>query len=129
MITGSSEAAGVDVPLKSLAPPRPVFLHGRGAQVSDAGVGKIRALAGGKFRAMKLKRNTGTFDVAARVTAAGVLLILANHGHAAAGWAGAVLLACAVTRFCPLWWLLGVDTGRREKIYRQSPWPPDEGPI
>ncbi len=77
--------------------------------------------------AMELKRNVGTFDVAARVVAGGVLMIVANHGHWAAGVAGAVLSGCAAVRWCPLWWALRVDTGAVEKTYRGAAWPDDEG--
>ena len=73
-----------------------------------------------------MKKNVGTFEVAARVVIGMSLLIVANHGHWLAGVAAAVLLGCAALRFCPLWWILRVNTAQAEKTYRPSRWPDDE---
>jgi hypothetical protein len=71
-----------------------------------------------------MKPNIGSFEAAWRCTAAGGLLIAANHGVRIAAWLSIGLLVCAALRFCPLWWLLRIDTGANEKSYRR--WPRDE---
>lgn len=71
-------------------------------------------------------KNVGSFDLAARAVLGGGLLIVANHGHTLAGACAVVLLASASLRFCPLWWVLRLDTGRSEKTYGRSRWPADE---
>jgi hypothetical protein len=76
---------------------------------------------------MSLRRNVGSFDSAARAVIGSGLLIAANHRVPGTRWAGLAWLVCAVARFCPLWWVLRINTGRKELVYsRPSRWPHDE---
>jgi hypothetical protein len=66
-----------------------------------------------------MKANVGSYDSGMRFVAGCVLLIAANRGH---GWglAGFALVATAVG-FCPVYWMLGIETGRCERTTRRAP--------
>lgn len=67
---------------------------------------------------LTMKANVGTYDAAARFVAASVLLILANHGYRW-GLAGfALAISCA--GFCPIYWLLRLDTTDRRRGSQDS---------
>ena len=58
-----------------------------------------------------MKANVGGFDRIARIVLGLVLIALALTGTIGAwGWIGLVPLATGLTRFCPLYPLLGMNT-------------------
>ena len=63
-----------------------------------------------------MKANVGSYDSGMRFVAGCVMLIAANRGH---GWglAGFALVATAIG-FCPVYWMLGIATGRCERTAR-----------
>ena len=63
-----------------------------------------------------MKPNVGTLDRAARVVVGVALIALAATGTVGVwGYIGIVPLATAFMRFCPLYVLLGLNTGARDK--------------
>ena len=63
-----------------------------------------------------MKPNVGTLDRAARGIVGVALIALAATGTVGVwGYIGIVPLATAFMRFCPLYVLLGLNTGARDK--------------
>lgn len=65
-----------------------------------------------------MKANVGSYDSAVRFIAGCVMLIAANRGHGS-GLAGFAVVASAAG-FCPVYWLLGIETGRAERADRRE---------
>jgi hypothetical protein len=65
-----------------------------------------------------MKRNVGSYDAAVRFVAGCALLAAVNHGY---GWWGLIGLAPilnAATGFCPVYWLLHLDTAGCDRAGR-----------
>ena len=63
-----------------------------------------------------MKRNVGSYDAALRFVVGCGLIALVNHGY---GWWGLIGLAPilnAATGFCPVYWLLHLDTTACDKV-------------
>lgn len=60
---------------------------------------------------MKLTRNLGQIDRAARFAVGGLLIILALTGTIGIwGWLGAIFVATAFVNFCPIYRVFGLKT-------------------
>lgn len=57
-----------------------------------------------------IQRNVSSYDGGARFVGGSVLLMFALCGHAWLAWFGFGAWACSFTGWCPLWWLLRIDT-------------------
>ena len=68
-----------------------------------------------------MKHNVGSFDAAARTFLGIGILLVGHHYHEPWGFAGLVPIATAMLGFCPLYWLVGVDTRPAEE---REPPPP-----
>lgn len=60
-----------------------------------------------------MKLNVGKYDKMARIAVGALLILLALTGTVGAwGWIGIVPLATGLFNFCPLYSVLGINTGK-----------------
>lgn len=60
-----------------------------------------------------MKLNVGKYDKMARIAVGALLIVLALTGTVGAwGWIGIVPLATGLFNFCPLYSVLGINTGK-----------------
>lgn len=74
-----------------------------------------------------MKTNVGSFDGAARFIAGCTILFFGGHGL---GWwalLGLIPLLTSAFNFCPLYWVLRIDTAAwEERFEKRHPHPPSD---